>query len=55
VPIPGTKRRKWLHENIAADDVILSDADVAALEAAIPRDAVAGDRYVAAGMRNLNA
>jgi len=33
----------------------LSDADVAALEAAIPRDAVAGDRYVAAGMRNLNA
>jgi aryl-alcohol dehydrogenase-like predicted oxidoreductase len=55
VPIPGTKRRKWLRENIAADDIVLSDADVAALEAAIPRDAVAGDRYVAAGMRNLNA
>jgi aryl-alcohol dehydrogenase-like predicted oxidoreductase len=55
VPIPGTKRRKWLHENIAANDIVLSDDDVAALEAAIPRDAVAGDRYVAAGMRNLNA
>ncbi|MGB8196859.1 MAG: aldo/keto reductase [Acidimicrobiales bacterium] len=55
VPIPGTKRRKWLYENIAADDIVLSDEDVAALEAAIPRDAVVGDRYVAAGMRNLNA
>jgi aryl-alcohol dehydrogenase-like predicted oxidoreductase len=55
VPIPGTKRRKWLRENIAAGDVVLSDDDVAALEAAIPRDAVVGDRYVAAAMRNLNA
>ncbi len=55
VPIPGTKRRKWLRENIAADDIVLSDEDVAALEAAIPRDAVAGDRYVPAGMRNVNA
>src|ERR1700685_31209 len=55
VPIPGTKRRKWLYENIAADDIVLSDDDVAALEAAIPRDAVVGERYVAAGMRNLNA
>jgi aryl-alcohol dehydrogenase-like predicted oxidoreductase len=55
VPIPGTKRRKWLFENIAADDIVLSDEDVAALEAAIPRDAVVGERYVAAGMRNLNA
>jgi len=55
VPIPGTKRRKWLRENIAADEIVLSDADVAALEAAIPRDAVAGERYVAAGMKNVNA
>ena len=55
VPIPGTKRRKWLHENIAADDIVLSEDDIASLEAAIPRDAVAGDRYVAAGMKNLNA
>ncbi|MGD0853800.1 MAG: aldo/keto reductase [Acidimicrobiales bacterium] len=55
VPIPGTKRRKWLRENIAADEIELSDEDVVALEAAIPREAVAGDRYVAAAMRNLNA
>ena len=40
VPIPGTKRRKWLRENIAAHDIVLSDEDVAALEAAVPRDAV---------------
>ena len=55
VPIPGTKRRKWLLENIAADDIVITDADAVDLEAAIPRDAVAGDRYVAAGMKNLNA
>jgi len=54
VPIPGTKRRKWLHENIAADDVQLSDADLAALEAAVPRDAVAGDRYPERSMGSLN-
>jgi aryl-alcohol dehydrogenase-like predicted oxidoreductase len=55
VPIPGTKRRKWLQENIAADAIVLSDDDAHALEAAIPRGAVAGDRYVAQGMKNLNA
>jgi aryl-alcohol dehydrogenase-like predicted oxidoreductase len=54
VPIPGTKRRRWLHENIAATDIVLSDADVAALEAAVPRSAVAGERYQPAGMTNLN-
>jgi aryl-alcohol dehydrogenase-like predicted oxidoreductase len=55
VPIPGTKRRRWLRENIAAADIELSDDDVARLEAAVPRDAVAGDRYQASGMANLNA
>jgi aryl-alcohol dehydrogenase-like predicted oxidoreductase len=54
VPIPGTKQRKWLRENIAADDVQLSDADVAALEAAVPREAVAGDRYPERSMGSLN-
>jgi aryl-alcohol dehydrogenase-like predicted oxidoreductase len=54
VPIPGTKRRRWLEENIAADDVELSASDCAALEAAVPRDAVAGERYHAAGMRSIN-
>ncbi len=54
VPIPGTKRRKWLRENVAAVDIALSASDVAALEAAVPRDAVEGDRYHAQGMLNVN-
>jgi aryl-alcohol dehydrogenase-like predicted oxidoreductase len=45
VPIPGTKRVKYLEENVAATDVALSADDLAALETAVPRDAVAGDRY----------
>ena len=54
VPIPGTKRRKWLAENLAASDVVLTADDLAAMEAAMPRDAVAGDRYYAAGMLTIN-
>ncbi len=44
-PIPGTKRAKYLEENVGAAAVRLSADDVAALEAAVPRDAVAGARY----------
>ncbi|GAA3658759.1 aldo/keto reductase [Nocardioides ginsengisoli] len=44
-PIPGTKRVRYLEENVGAVDVQLSEADLAALAAAVPRDAVAGDRY----------
>ncbi|MFX4273380.1 aldo/keto reductase [Propionibacteriaceae bacterium Y1685] len=44
-PIPGTKRVKYLEENVAATDVTLTDADLAALDKAVPRGAVAGDRY----------
>ncbi|GAA2135626.1 aldo/keto reductase [Nocardioides koreensis] len=44
-PIPGTKRVKYLEENVAAADVELSDVDLKALEDAVPRGAVAGDRY----------
>jgi aryl-alcohol dehydrogenase-like predicted oxidoreductase len=44
-PIPGTKRVKYLEENAAAVDVELSDVDLKALEDAVPRGAVAGDRY----------
>ena len=54
VPIPGTKRRKWLRENIAADSIHLDDADCAALEAAVPREAVVGERYHESGMRTIN-
>lgn len=45
VPIPGTKRLRYLEENVAALDVALTDADRAALEAAVPLEAVSGDRY----------
>jgi aryl-alcohol dehydrogenase-like predicted oxidoreductase len=45
VPIPGTKRVHYLEENVAASDVELTDADLEAIENAVPRDAVAGDRY----------
>jgi aryl-alcohol dehydrogenase-like predicted oxidoreductase len=45
VPIPGTKRVKYLEENVAAASVTLTDEDLTALENAVPRGAVAGDRY----------
>jgi aryl-alcohol dehydrogenase-like predicted oxidoreductase len=45
VPIPGTKRRKYLEENAGAVDVKLSDDDMARLEAALRPEAVSGPRY----------
>ena len=45
VPIPGTKRVTYLEENVAAADVTLSEDDLMALGAAVPRDAVVGARY----------
>jgi aryl-alcohol dehydrogenase-like predicted oxidoreductase len=45
VPIPGTKRRRYLEENVAAADLALTAAEIAALDAALPPDAVAGPRY----------
>ncbi len=54
VPIPGTKRRRWLRENAAAADVGLSEDDVAAIEAAVPRGAVVGERYPESSMSTLN-
>ncbi|GAA0589110.1 aldo/keto reductase [Kribbella sandramycini] len=50
VPIPGTKRRSYLAENLAALDVALTAAELATLDAAFPPDAVAGDRYAPGGM-----
>jgi aryl-alcohol dehydrogenase-like predicted oxidoreductase len=45
VPIPGTKRRGYLEENVAAVEVELSDADLSRLDEAAPRGVAAGDRY----------
>jgi aryl-alcohol dehydrogenase-like predicted oxidoreductase len=54
VPIPGTKRRKYLEENVAALDIRLSSAELKRIEEVSPRGAVAGDRYHAEGMRVVN-
>ncbi len=45
VPIPGTKRIAYLEENVGAVGVLLTDRELVELEAAVPRDAVVGDRY----------
>ena len=45
VPIPGTKSRQRLEENVGAADVVLSAAEVARLEAALPVGAAVGERY----------
>ena len=50
VPIPGTKRIAYLEENVDAVDVELSAGDVRRLDEAVPRDAVAGERYPAERM-----
>ncbi len=44
-PIPGTKRVRYLEENVAAADVELTDDDLARIADAVPADAVVGDRY----------
>ncbi len=54
VPIPGTKRRKYLEENAAAANIQLSAAEVAELEAAVPQSEIAGDRYAAANMKAID-
>ncbi|MCW2803977.1 MAG: hypothetical protein QOF52_91 [Propionibacteriaceae bacterium] len=45
VPIPGTKRLRYLEENVAAVAVKLTPEDLTAIDAAIPADAVVGERY----------
>jgi aryl-alcohol dehydrogenase-like predicted oxidoreductase len=52
VPIPGTKRRRHLEENIAAADIELTPDDLARLDQAAPRGVTAGDRY--ADMSHVN-
>ena len=54
VPIPGTKRRSYLEENVAATDVSLSADDLAAIDDIFPAGAVAGLRYPEAMMKSVN-
>ncbi|GKW25337.1 aldo/keto reductase [Pectobacterium polonicum] len=54
VPIPGTKRRRYLEENVAALDVTLTREELAAIDAIFPPDAAAGERYGKESMAALN-
>ncbi len=54
VPIPGTKRRKYLEENAAAADLTLAPEELARIEEAIPRGSAAGERYAERQMRSVN-
>ncbi|HEU0031461.1 MAG TPA: aldo/keto reductase [Kofleriaceae bacterium] len=53
VPIPGTKRRAYLEENVAAVDVALSATELAAIDAIAPSGVAAGTRYPAAAMTTV--
>lgn len=54
IPIPGTKRRKYLEDNAKAADVVLSPQVLAEIEAVFPRGAVVGERYPASMQTLIN-
>lgn len=53
VPIPGTKRRRYLEENAAAVALSLTEADREVLRQAVPEEAVAGERYPESALERL--
>jgi aryl-alcohol dehydrogenase-like predicted oxidoreductase len=54
VPIPGTKRRKYLEENAAALDVQLTPEDLRRIDEIAPKGVAAGERYPEAAMKAIN-
>jgi aryl-alcohol dehydrogenase-like predicted oxidoreductase len=54
VPIPGTKQRRYLEENVGALDVELTSADLEEIEEVAPKGAAVGERYNEAAMRTIN-
>jgi aryl-alcohol dehydrogenase-like predicted oxidoreductase len=54
VPIPGTKRRKYLEENASAASIRLAPEELARIDAIAPKGVAAGSRYAEAGMRTVN-
>jgi aryl-alcohol dehydrogenase-like predicted oxidoreductase len=54
VPIPGTKRRQYLEENVGALDVTLSAEEMRQIDEIAPRGVAAGPRYAEAAMRAVN-
>ncbi|MET9500637.1 aldo/keto reductase [Streptomyces sp. NPDC006622] len=55
VPLIGARTRERLAESLGALDVVLGAADLTAIEAAVPADAAAGERYAAAAMAHLDS
>jgi aryl-alcohol dehydrogenase-like predicted oxidoreductase len=55
VPLIGARRRDRLEEALGAVDLQLSEAELEAIEQAVPRDAAAGDRYDSAQMGQLDS
>lgn len=54
VPMPGTKRRRYLEDNVGALEVVLTQEDLARIDRLLPKGVAAGDRYTAAGMADVN-
>jgi aryl-alcohol dehydrogenase-like predicted oxidoreductase len=54
VPIPGTKRVKYVEQNIAATEVVLSQQEMDHLESVIPLGTPTGDRYDATTMATID-
>jgi aryl-alcohol dehydrogenase-like predicted oxidoreductase len=54
VPIPGTKQRRYLEENVGALEVELTSADLEEIDEVAPKGAAVGDRYNEAAMRTIN-
>src|SRR5690349_2621098 len=54
VPIPGTRRRKYLEENVAAAEVRLTTAEIATLESALAPERISGPRYSAANQAHVD-
>jgi aryl-alcohol dehydrogenase-like predicted oxidoreductase len=53
VPIPGTRRLKYLQENLAAAEILLTDDELSHLSELVPQGSVAGTRYDETGMKRL--
>ena len=54
VPIPGTKRREYLEQNVKAVEIKLTPEDLRRIEEVAPKGVAAGDRYPATGMATVN-
>ncbi|MFO1131209.1 MAG: aldo/keto reductase [Hyphomicrobiales bacterium] len=55
VPIPGTKRRRYLEENARAEAVVLTVSDLRRLASAFPKGVAAGERYIPASMKAIDS